>query len=307
MSRARHFLLASAWGVAALAASVAAQVPAADDAGDGAADVAMAIRVSVPGRVAFGTPFELVVERSWPPTHAAQPFDPLGLLPLGLEEVEAGAVIDEERLVETRRYRATAWQVGELELGPFTVRARLAAQPELMAEAPKVRLVVESVLADPPGEIEWPGDVRDRRAGSALPVILALAVVLLGAGIAFQRRRSRRAAAAEPAVVEPSSAEIAERELLALALPRSEAAIEEFYIELAEIVRRHATREFGIAAVVRTSEELVAVVPVDGDPLRDCLFACDLVKFAVDRPATAAHERARQRALEFVRVPRGAT
>ena len=71
-------------------------------------------------------------------------------------------------------------------------------------------------------------------------------------------------------------------------------------------MRRFAMRRLGVRAFMHTSEELIAVVPVGGAPLRQCLFACDLVKFAASRPEQPADRDARARALAFVDANDGA-
>ncbi|MCA8953377.1 MAG: hypothetical protein KDE27_27945 [Planctomycetes bacterium] len=261
---------------------------------------AVGVRVELPpDAVEFGREFELAIERSWPVGHAALPFDPLALLPLAAVELGADARQVGERLIETRRFRATAWQVGELALGPFVLKTRDPDGGEHAADSGELQLRVRSALPEPPGELEWPGDVRDRPRPTSwlLPVAVALAALLLGGGVWRWRVRRALPAAEAPG---PTPAELARTELAALALPDQAAAIEGYYVALAEIVRRFAERRYALRAFVHTSEELVAVVPIGGDPLADCLFACDLVKFAVVRPASAAHTAAKTEALAFV-------
>lgn len=260
-----------------------------------------AVAVALPdGGVTFGAPFELWIERSWPRDHAPQPFDALSLLPLEADELGAELVEDGGRLVETRRFLASCWRVGEVELGPFVLRTRDGAGREHVARQETARLTVRSSLPEPPGPVEWPGDVRELRGDAPWLLTLLLAGVVTAAlgGLAFRRRRLPAAAAPPPG---PTAADLARAEIEALAAPDGRVEeIERFYVALAGIVRRYAEREFGIRALVRTSEELVAGVPRGGDPLRDCLQRCDLVKFAADAPGARQNAEARDRALRFV-------
>ncbi|MCA8977167.1 MAG: hypothetical protein KDC98_20770, partial [Planctomycetes bacterium] len=115
--------------------------------------------------------------------------------------------------------------------------------------------------------------------------------------------RSRRTATAAPAAPStPSPFELARSELRALPAPDDEDddARLYYYTALCAILRRFASGHHGILAEVRTSEELLAVTSHGAEPLRGCLSACDLVKFAASRPSAAAHEQAREQAARYL-------
>ncbi len=299
MTRAAVLLLSTTLGILpAQDGPTAVAAPAAPVVSD-----ELRVTVTAPVVVDFGTDFELVIERSWPRSHRPQPFDPLRLLPLSTAELETRVSPAGDRLVELRRYRAAMWRVGEFELGPFDLRTKAADGQLWRSGSAPIRLTVRSVLPEPAGPIEWPGDVRDRARAATWPWWVGLAFLAVTVGIGYRRWRRSRPMPVPEAPPAPSPTELAHAELRALEAPAEEAdaaAVERFYIALAEIVRRYATRAFGVDAVVHTTPELVAVVPRGGDPLRECLFACDLVKFAADRPVAAAHEKARARARSFV-------
>jgi len=251
----------------------------------------------------FGRPFELEVERGWPRDHWPQPFDERGLDGLQLRLLAADTREQDGRLIEVRRYAAVARRVGELVLGPFVLRTRDAQGREQARTFEVPPLTVASTLPDPPGAIEWPGDVRDRRRAWPWRVVLGCLAALLVLGFAGARAGRRRAVATstDSGAKVPSPAAIARGELAALVAPPADAAAQlAFYVALAAIVRRYSSARYAVQAEVRTTEELVDAVASGQAALRDCLSACDLVKFAAARPGAPDHERARRAALQFV-------
>jgi len=262
---------------------------------------AQRVIVDTPDRGAvFGEPFELSVLRAWPRDHDPQPFDPAELAPLELREIEVSMVASGAELIERRRFEAVVFEAGEIVFAPYELRTRDPGGREHVAEFAVDALMVRSSLPEPPGGIEWPGDVRELQKARIWPLVVA-ALALLGlSGLGLLRKL--RPAVAPPVVpVGPTAAELARQEIDALELPGSDRErLEAYYLALAVVVRRFAKRRLGVRAFVFTSEELIAVVPVGGDPLQQCLFACDLVKFAAARPEQAADAEARARALAFV-------
>ena len=250
-----------------------------------------------PHGVSFGEPFAVTVERSWSGGGAPEPFDEKTLAPLSvqLEETVAVPASAQRSAGERRRYRAHAYVVGEVVIAAIGFR-----HGDRTATCTPPSFVVRSVLPEPPGDIEWPGDVREwPQRGRSLWWLAALLLALLG-GVWWWRRSVP--AAVEPVrVIAPPAHELALAQLEALAVPGSQAAaIEAFYAALAEIVRGHTQRRFLLPAPVRTSQEIIAAVQLGTAPLQRCLLACDLVKFGAFRPAREAHATALQQAEAFV-------
>lgn len=299
MTRAAVFLLSTTLGILpAQDGSTAVAAPASPPVSD-----ELRVTVTAPVVVDFGTDFELVIERSWPRSHRPQPFDPLRLLPLSTAELETRVTPAGDRLVELRRYRAAMWRVGDFELGPFELRTKDADGQQWRSGSAPTPLTVRSVLPEPAGPIEWPGDVRDRARAATWPWMVGLGLVAVTVGIGYRRWRRTRPMPVPEGPPDPSPAELALAEIAALGVPgrgADAANVEAFYFDLAAIVRRFATRAYGIDAIVHTTPELVAVVPRGGDPLHECLFACDLVKFAAERPGMVGHAAAREDARAFV-------
>jgi hypothetical protein len=251
-----------------------------------------------PHGVSFGEPFAVTVQRSWAGGEPA-PFDDKALAPLSVQLEEAvplpASGDSGTHAGERRRYRARAFMVGEVRIPAIEFRHR--GEVATCTPAP---FVVKSVLPEPPGEMEWPGDLRQwPRRGSWHWWVAALVAALLG-GVWWWRRPAP--AAAEPERVrQPPAHELTFAELAALALPdQHDVAVDAFYAALAEIVRGHTQRRFSLPAQVRTSQEIVAAVPIGTTPLQRCLLACDVVKFGALRPAREAHALARQQAEAFV-------
>lgn len=204
--------------------------------------------------IVFGQPFELVVT-------AAPGFDAARLTPLVVElldrsEAGAGSAV-------RYRYEARCYEVGDVTL----------------AIEPPVSFAVATSLPDPAGELEWPGDgwlVEPEKQSAWWPLWLGAALVA-GSGAWFLRRRWNEDAAPEavPASVPTWDAAAALREL---AMPTGD-GYEAFYRELKAIVRRHCVARFEVPAEVRTSEELLSVLPDAGDRLQPCLSTCDLALF----------------------------
>jgi hypothetical protein len=271
--------------------------------------VRVAVVVPAGQELAFGEPFALEVRISGLIHHvgeAIQGFDVQCLAPAQLQlrerTIEPGAGTFTLPVTETLRYTARLFQSGEVTLPPPKVRMRGSdGKPREFTGEP-VKLTLRSILPDPPGDIEWPGDVRDLPTASRWPWLLA-ALALVGLGVAgLLRRRALPVAvpvpaAAEPPLHEPVLAAIA---ALRIADGADAAAITAFYTAIAELVRGYAGRRFRVVAFVRTSPELLRSVTVGNAPLASCLQACDLVKFAAVRPAAPAHEAARAAATQFV-------
>ncbi|HEU4420420.1 MAG TPA: hypothetical protein VFT55_15900, partial [Planctomycetota bacterium] len=217
----------------------------------------IAVELELPSHgVSFGEPFAVTVERSWALTEP-EPFDDKALAPLSvqLEDVvqSGGSGHPWTPIRERRRYRARAYVVGEVRIPSIEFRHR-----DVVATCTPAPFVVRSVLPEPPGDIEWPGDIREWPQSARWHWWLAVLLPALLAGVWWWRRPA--SAAVEPQrVPAPPAHELTLAELAALALP-AEAAVGAFYAALAEIVRGHTQRRFSLPAHVRTSQEIIAAV-----------------------------------------------
>ncbi len=270
----------------------------------GAAQARIDVTFDVPQHgVAFGELFELEVVRTWAFVEP-DPFDDHALAPLTvqLKSAVAWPLTGSHGTVhepgERRRYLARAYVVGELRLPRIDVRERGI----VVGSCTPQPLAVRSILPEPPGDIEWPGDVRELpRRGGVRWWMAGLLAALVG-GVWWWRRPQPSVVAVRAVPAAPTH-ERTLVELAAMQLPGNDAtAIATFYTQLAEILRGHCERRFGVRAAVRTSEELVVAVPLGADALARCLLACDLVKFAAVRPARAQHPEALACATDCVRA-----
>lgn len=215
---------------------------------------------------------------------------------------------------------------GTFTLPPLTVSLRGAPGVDepvsVTFEGPQI--TVPSVLAALPPEDVKPLAGRDvlplpLRAGDEpgfpwLPVGAALAVLaLLATAIALLLKRR---AAVEPATPPPPppAHERALRALDALLsrhLPE-QGAVEPYFVELSEILRRYIEDRFGLRAPERTTEEFLAELrnsdagrraleAAQRDVLRGFLERADLVKFARDEPDLDVCAQAAGAARDFVR------
>lgn len=245
----------------------------------------------VPGdqQLRFGEPFEVLVQVQ--KALQAAPFDAAWLRPLVVDEAESGAARG-----ATWRCRVRAFAVGDLTLGG-DVDVVVAPGEVVRAQVPPVTLRVASVLPEPPGDYEWPGDVREPARGSWWPFVL-VALALVGAGALALRGRQAVPATAPAAPPEVPPHQLVLAKFAALGDDLDDLA---FHTELAALVRRYLALRYDLHADVRTSEELWTHHDRDGALLRDCLWRCDLVKFACLEPPRDERERARQAAIAFVR------
>ena len=236
------------------------------------AAAALGQRITAPAEVTFGAAFEVQVE-------VEGAFDATALRPLVVEVLERGRWAGGERV----RLRARCYELGEVAL-PGT---------------PPHALRVTTSLPTPAGELEWPSSGYEAARPATSPLLsaalVAFAALALGAGF-FGWRRSRRGAAA--ARVEPGGAWSAAAALRAVDV--SQADVEAVLLQVKAILRRHLAERFGLPARVRTSEELLLLVPQEEPALRLCLQDIDLALFSQLPAAAGGPRSARDRALRFV-------
>ena len=249
--------------------------------------------------VTVGDPITVTVRLVHPPGVRVTSFDPeraLGDLAV-LGRQSSQQTLPDGRVQETRVLRVAGYRLGPSRVPSFEATFRNADGKEDRVASPPVPFTIGSVLAQ--------GDTRpaDIKNPAVMPVAPLWPWVLLGGAAAvglaawIWRRRRRRAAPAEAAAPKapPRPAhEIAYAELERLLASGllEKGRIKEFYIELAEIVRRYFGVRFGVETFERTSAEILealrlARLPAKGMALTAEFFgSCDLVKFAKHIPSS---------------------
>lgn len=245
-----------------------------------------------------GAPFELEVLARWVAGEAPLELDGKQLAPLHVETIVREAVDG----AITWRATVRSYVAGELVLAPVVLQFPRAGGAKAVASAPLV-LAIASSLPKPPGELEWPGDVRERPRGVGPWPWLGLAVVALGT-MAWWRRRSAAPQAA--VVVTPATTpdDLAAR-LRELPLPTDRAALVPFCQQVKSLLRQHVHVQHRVAADVATSEELCRL-PRVGAALQPCLQVVDRVLFAAAEPAPVVLQELRDAAVRCVADDRAA-
>ncbi len=209
-------------------------------------------------------------------------------------------------------YVLEAEAAGELTVPPLPVGFRAAAGGAMQTlETSPVTITVTSLLPAevdltaykdiaPPVELPPPARSRLVWPGAVLALAVALLAVLL-----WRRRRGSRLAPPPPQPAHLLA--LAELERLAQRLPADRPGTEDFYVRLADILRRYVAVRFGLSAPTRTTEELLTAVDRTGGPLAArrpligrVLAQCDLVKFARRQPAPTTAPGSLRHARAFV-------
>lgn len=275
MSRSR-----AAIGVLLLAAAVA---PA-------AAQTVVLQRPARGSALRVGEPFVLEVLARWPVGEAPLELDGKQLAPLHVEAIVREAVTGGI----TWRATVRSYVAGDVVVAPVVLQFEHAGGAKSVASA-SLTLAISSSLPQPAGELEWPGDVRERPRGFGPWPWLGLAVVVLGT-MAWWRRRG----ALPPAVVvAPATPEDLAARLGELPLPADRAGIVPFCQRVKALLRQHVQAQHRVAADVATSEELVRL-PRVGEALQPCLQVVDRVLFAAAEPASAVMQELRDAAVRCV-------
>ena len=223
----------------------------------------------------------------------------------------APRVLEDGRVEELRTVTVAAYETGSKELAPVRVIYKDAAGREGSVAARRVPINVTSVLTEgqnEPADLKKPAQLPER----ALWPWMLLAALLAAALLAFlwwrHLRRRPEAAAPAPAAPPRPAHEIAYAELQRLLSSNllEKGAVKEFYIELAEIIRRYLGRRFAIDTFERTSSEILDSLRMARAPVKamamvsEFLSACDLVKFAKHVPDTDETRRTVESAYRLV-------
>ena len=229
-------------------------------------------------------------------------------------------------LSEIARHRArivvAVYKTGEATFPSLDLSLRDPGGRETVLSTPPAKIVIQSVLA------EKDQNLRDLKKQAEIPepprwllwlALGILALILAAIACWFYRRRPRHAAApfsgAQLDPLELAEAEL--RDLLARGLLEKR-LIKQFYVAVSDIVKRVLEEGYQIAAVEKTTYEIVDALEAEGaesvpreelDCIVSFLSACDLVKFAKCIPSQAESDEAVKRAyrvLQFCRNRRAA-
>lgn len=311
MTRARAALAAGVlvFGVLAPAAFAEEALPP-QEAGPVRIDVAVDKR-----DVTIGDPIVVTVRLTHPENVKVSEFDPersLGDLALLDRRAPEPEKLPDGRIRETRILRVARYETGPATIPSFEAVFTGPDGKEARVATPSAAVTVSSVLAEGdtgPADIKKPAEMPER---VLWPFAVAAAALALALGLwmwsRFRARRAQVAAPPEPAAPPRPPHEIAYGEmqrLLASGL-LEKGRIKEFYIELAEIMKRYLEARFGVDTFERTTSEILealrlARLPVRGMTSTSEFFgACDMVKFARHLPASEETRATVERAYRLI-------
>lgn len=210
---------------------------------------------------------------------------------------------------ETRTLRVTSYKPGNGAIPALVASYVDASGTPGRASSAAIPFVVASVLGAgdaQPADIKPPAGMPERLLW---PWILA-ALALLGAGMWLWWRRRRRPAVVVTVPVipplPPHEQAYAELERLLSSGLLDKGRVKEFYIELAEILRRYLAGRYGIETFERTTFEILEALRAARLAVRlvvamaEFFAACDLVKFARHHPAPEETRATVERAYRLV-------
>lgn len=246
-----------------------------------------------------GDPVELTVRLVVPADAEVRSFDPdAGFAALNILDRSAGEAVEREdgRLQQVFRFRITAYDLEGIEVPALQATVVDAGGVETTLSSSPLNIAIASVLAEDDSE---PADIR---SPAFMPVSriwpwLLLAFLLLAAGAWWfwrHRRTDTEEISAAPAAP-PRPAHViayAELERLLSSGMLERGGVKEFYIELAEILKRYFEARFGIDTFERTSNEVLVELRSARVSIKvmsstaEFFVGCDLVKFARYHPSS---------------------
>ncbi|HYS04608.1 MAG TPA: hypothetical protein VEW47_05385 [Candidatus Dormibacteraeota bacterium] len=249
--------------------------------------------------VTVGDPITVTVRLLHPPDARVTAFDPersLGDLAV-LGRQSSQTTLPDGRVQETRVLRVAGYRLGPSRIPSIEATVVDASGREARVATVPVPFTIGSVLAE--GDTR-PADIKNPAVMPVPPLwpfILLAAIAAAALAVWIWRRRRARGGPVEgaaPAAPPRPAHEIAYAELERLLASGllEKGRVKEFYIELAEIVRRYFEARFGVDTFERTSAEILealrlARLPAKGMALTAEFFgSCDLVKFAKHIPAS---------------------
>lgn len=235
------------------------------------------------------------------PDSGTASFGDLTVLAQSAPSSRAPAPDTSEAQVDSVAYTVTTFALDSARVPALPVRFT-ADGDTTSAATPSLTIPVRSVVPDDAEAM------RGLAAPTAFPeprwpwVVLGLAALILLGGLYYfwRERRATEDAAPLPTMDRRSSYEIATDRLDALTLPPQTASaetIKRFYVDLTHILRTYLARTLGVAAMERTSQELLTVLRGHADVpdsvlrvIQGVLEQADLVKFADATPSPETHQ-----------------
>jgi len=202
------------------------------------------------------------------------------------------------KFVDERPSTADGGEEHEISTEPITVTVSSPTPEEVSVEK-----LVELPTLSPR---DLPAEASPRRmwiwAGIGAALVLATAIT-----VQLLRRRGSRVAHATP----PHEWALAQLDAVRREQWVERGMIQQLYYRLSDIVRAYLELRFGLMAPDQTTDEFLADVragtvldPNQKQSLGDFLRACDMVKFALDRPNADDIERSFDAAREFIQRTR---
>jgi hypothetical protein len=263
--------------------------------------------------VTVGDPITVTVRLVHPPDVRVTSFEPehfLGDLTLLDRKTAQARTLPDGRLLEATILRVARYRIGTARIPSLEATFVDAAGKEGKVATAPVPFAVGSILSEGdtrPADIKNPAIMAVR---ALWPWVLAVVAAAAVAAIWMWRHRTRRPtpAAAVPSAPPRPAYEVAYAELerLLSAGLLEAGRVKEFYIELAEILRRYVAARFGVDTFERTTAEILealrlARLPAKGMALTSEFFgACDMVKFAKYVPPPEETRSTVERAYRLV-------
>jgi hypothetical protein len=273
----------------------------------------LALTITATNDAEFGRAFPLTIEREWSVELTPEPWRDEALAPLRIAPLSTDQRSDGRHILETRRVRAWSFVAGRVEVAAVPFHATDRAGATRSVASTPLAIDVRTTLADPASPAELPDELL------LPPPLLTATRLALGAGLLLLAllaawiavRRRRRVAAPASAAIAPAASAPRERALARLArlrasAPNDEAALQEFHVEAAALLKEYVAEGFALPVLERTTEEIAARANGDFEAaeLVRLLARCDRVKFARAASDAAARSAWIDGAIRFVEASR---
>ena len=215
-------------------------------------------------------------------------------------------------------YRVTLWETGQFDIPGVDVAYKDASGQQRTVRSEPIGIQVESVLSDQEGK------PRDIKGQAVIPVnpypyiigasaAVGLVLIVLAIYLLVRRYKTKRALSLALAPKAPAD-ELALQRLAELRAKdlASQGRLDEYYLELSDIVREYVENRYSLAAREWTTEQTLdhAASLALGDSLllslSRLLETSDLVKFAKHEPTAPIHDSLCEEARVFVEATRPA-
>jgi hypothetical protein len=210
------------------------------------------------------------------------------------------------------RILVAVYRAGDYTFPPVTIALKDASGKETSFPSPAVKVRIESVLTGK-------GDaLKDLKKQAEIPepvrwllwlgIALLALVVAVPAWLLWRRRRPPVALASRPKVDPLQVAESELRDLLSRGMLEKN-LVKQFYVILSEIIKKALEAGYGIHTFEKTTSEIMEEIQArprqageeeEFERIERFLIACDLVKFAKNRPSPLENDAAVKSAFEIL-------